>query len=52
MSVSTSKEPSRIAGMFDDIAGSYDRLNHLLSAGLDRTWRRRAVRALQLTGTW
>ena len=51
MSVSTSKEPSRIAGMFDDIAGSYDRLNHLLSAGLDRTWRRRAVRALQLTGT-
>ena len=43
-----SKEPARIAGMFDAIARRYDRLNHLLSAGLDRRWRRRAVDALQL----
>jgi len=48
--VSTSKEPARIAGMFDAIAGHYDALNHLLSAGLDRRWRRRAVRELRLTG--
>lgn len=48
MSVSTSKEPARIAGMFDAIAWRYDRLNHLLSAGLDRRWRRRAVRELRL----
>ena len=50
MSVSISKEPARIAGMFDAIARRYDTLNHLLSAGLDRRWRRRAVQELALTG--
>jgi demethylmenaquinone methyltransferase / 2-methoxy-6-polyprenyl-1,4-benzoquinol methylase len=50
MTVSVSKDPGRIAGMFDAIARRYDTLNHLLSAGLDRRWRRRAVRALLLTG--
>jgi len=47
---STSKEPARIAGMFDAIARRYDTLNHLLSAGMDKRWRRRAVAALALTG--
>src|SRR5918992_5407235 len=42
------KTPSRIAGMFDAIAPRYDLLNHLLSAGLDRRWRSRAVDELQL----
>jgi demethylmenaquinone methyltransferase/2-methoxy-6-polyprenyl-1,4-benzoquinol methylase len=45
-----SKSPARIAGMFDAIAHRYDFLNHLLSAGLDRRWRRQAVAALRLTG--
>jgi demethylmenaquinone methyltransferase / 2-methoxy-6-polyprenyl-1,4-benzoquinol methylase len=34
--------------MFDAIAPRYDFLNHLLSAGLDRGWRDRAVDALAL----
>ena len=32
--------------MFDAIAPRYDLLNHVLSAGLDRRWRERAVDAL------
>jgi demethylmenaquinone methyltransferase/2-methoxy-6-polyprenyl-1,4-benzoquinol methylase len=44
------KSPERIAGMFDAIAGNYDFLNHLLSAGIDRRWRRKAIRSLKLTG--
>ena len=39
-----------IAGMFDAIASRYDLLNHLLSAGLDLYWRRRAIAALRLRG--
>ncbi len=36
--------------MFDGIARRYDVLNHVLSAGLDRRWRARAVRSLDLAG--
>ncbi len=32
--------------LFDEIAPTYDRLNRLLSLGLDSGWRRQAVRAL------
>jgi demethylmenaquinone methyltransferase/2-methoxy-6-polyprenyl-1,4-benzoquinol methylase len=48
--VDLSKSPDRVAAMFDAIARRYDFLNHLLSAGIDRRWRRRAIRALKLTG--
>jgi demethylmenaquinone methyltransferase / 2-methoxy-6-polyprenyl-1,4-benzoquinol methylase len=44
------KSPRRIAGMFDAIAPRYDLLNTVLSGGLDRYWRRRAIRALGFTG--
>lgn len=42
------KTPARISGMFDAIAPRYDLLNRVLSAGLDRRWRDRAVDALSL----
>jgi demethylmenaquinone methyltransferase/2-methoxy-6-polyprenyl-1,4-benzoquinol methylase len=45
-----SKSPDRIASMFDAIAGRYDFLNHFLTAGIDRRWRRRAIASLGLTG--
>ncbi len=49
-SLPLSKSPARIAGMFDAIAGRYDFLNHFLSAGFDRRWRRKAIRSLALSG--
>lgn len=44
----TDKSPEKIARMFDAIARRYDLLNHLLSLGIDRRWRKRAIRELHL----
>lgn len=43
----TKKE--QVREMFDNIAPTYDTLNHTLSAGIDRWWRRRAVRIVKRT---
>jgi demethylmenaquinone methyltransferase/2-methoxy-6-polyprenyl-1,4-benzoquinol methylase len=45
------KRGSRVSRMFDRIAPTYDLLNHLLSANLDRAWRRDVARRLELAGT-
>ena len=37
-------QKEQIREMFDGIAPSYDRLNHLLSLGADKAWRRRSLR--------
>lgn len=36
--------------MFDNIAPTYDRLNHILSFSIDRLWRRRVVRIVRRLG--
>ncbi len=43
----TRRKPDEIRDMFDSIAPPYDRLNHLLSFGLDILWRRKAIRLLE-----
>jgi demethylmenaquinone methyltransferase / 2-methoxy-6-polyprenyl-1,4-benzoquinol methylase len=35
-----------VSRMFNRIARTYDLLNHILSAGIDRRWRRKAIRML------
>lgn len=36
--------------MFDNIATDYDRLNHIMSLDIDKSWRKKAVREIADTG--
>lgn len=40
------KDPSRVSGMFDQVAAGYDRTNTVLSLGNDRFWRAATTRAV------
>ncbi len=43
---STAGKKEQIATMFDRIAPKYDFLNHTLSFGIDKLWRRRAIKLI------
>ncbi|TNE54184.1 MAG: bifunctional demethylmenaquinone methyltransferase/2-methoxy-6-polyprenyl-1,4-benzoquinol methylase UbiE [Bacteroidetes bacterium] len=43
----SSTKKQEVAEMFDNISGRYDFLNHFLSMGIDRLWRKKAIRMLQ-----
>ena len=43
----TPEKKEQVRTMFNDIAPRYDFLNHFLSAGIDRRWRKKAVRILR-----
>lgn len=42
--------PERVRAMFDRVAPVYDAMNRLMTAGLDRSWRRLAVAAVVQPG--
>lgn len=41
------KKSEQVEQMFDNIAPAYDQLNHTLSLGIDRSWRRKAINWLK-----
>ena len=43
---SNGEKAAQVEAMFDNIAPTYDRLNHRLSWDIDRGWRRKAIRQL------
>jgi demethylmenaquinone methyltransferase/2-methoxy-6-polyprenyl-1,4-benzoquinol methylase len=43
----SASKSEQVEWMFDEIAGKYDFLNHSLSWGIDKSWRRKGIRALK-----
>ena len=41
--VSPAEKAARVRGVFDSVAGNYDRMNDLMSGGLHRLWKRFAL---------
>jgi demethylmenaquinone methyltransferase/2-methoxy-6-polyprenyl-1,4-benzoquinol methylase len=41
---SSLNKKAQVADMFNDIAGKYDFLNHFLSMGIDKGWRKKAIK--------
>lgn len=39
----------QVATMFNNVAGTYDFLNHFFSIGIDKLWRRKLVKLIGQT---
>ena len=48
--MSNKSKSEMVRGMFNDIAPTYDRLNHILSFDIDKLWRKRVVRIVRKLG--
>lgn len=48
---SNQQKKQQVEQMFDNIASRYDFLNHFLSVGIDRLWRKKAIRILSKFNT-
>ena len=48
--MSNKSKGEMVRGMFNDIAPTYDRLNHILSFDVDKLWRKRVVRIVRKLG--
>src|SRR6266498_952551 len=46
--VAPEEKARRVRGVFDSVAGKYDLMNDLMSAGLHRLWKRFAVEATRV----
>ena len=42
-----SSKKEEVEEMFDNISGKYDFLNHFLSLGIDKIWRKKAIKLLK-----
>ena len=49
--ISGEEKKAAVSSMFDSIAHSYDFLNHFLSFGIDRIWRKKAIKIISLAYT-
>ena len=47
-SITNNNTRTNTGPMFDSIAPHYDFLNHLLSFGIDRSWRRKAIKEISV----
>lgn len=43
-------EKKNIGSLFDRIAGRYDKFNHVMSMNFDKSWRKKAIKALKPVG--
>ncbi|MEE9373279.1 MAG: bifunctional demethylmenaquinone methyltransferase/2-methoxy-6-polyprenyl-1,4-benzoquinol methylase UbiE [Saprospiraceae bacterium] len=49
---SSNSKKDQIRNMFDNISGKYDRLNQILSLGIERSWKIKMVKEIKASGAY